>query len=88
MTCPNSEATVTLEIDPTQLRIDTNDEVYINRDDTKTEYTTINTKNYVTKIVFKLPAETTRYVKFYKVDKTQDYTYPGFEDEHPIKVTI
>ena len=88
LTCPNDEATVTLEFDPTKLRIDTNDEVYINRDESKTVTTTINGKQYVNKIVFDLPAETTRYVKFYKVDKTQNYTYPGVQETSPIEVTI
>lgn len=88
MTCPNNEASVVIELDATKVRIDTNDEIYINRDDTKTETTTINGKKYVKKIVFVLPAETTRYVKFYKVDKTQNYTYTGVESNCPIKVTI
>ena len=88
LTCPNDSSTVTLEFNPNELRIDTNDEVYINRDDTLTETTTINGKLYVKKFVFDLPAETTRYVKFYKVDKTQNYTYPGVQAISPIKVTI
>ena len=49
---------------------------------------TVDSNGLVNKIVFILPAETTRYVKFYKVDKTKDYTYPGFVGTHPIKVTI
>ena len=88
LTCPNDSSTVTLEFEPEKLRIDTNDEVYINRNDTKTEYTTINGKNYVTKIVFEMPAETTKYVKFYKVNKALNYTYPGSQTTSPIKVTI
>lgn len=88
MTCPNNEATVVIELDATKVRIDTNDEIYINRDDTKTETTTIDGKKYVKKFVFVLPAETTRYVKFYKVDRTQNYTYTGVESDCPIKVTI
>lgn len=88
LTCPSSEAIVTIELDPTQVRIDTNDELYIKRDDSKTEYQTIDGKNYVKKFVFIMPEETTRYVKFYKVDRTQNYSYPGFAEEHPIKVTI
>lgn len=88
LTCPNELSTVTVEFDPTILRIDTNDEIYINREDSGTETTTIEGKQYVKKIVFDLPAETTRYVKFYKVDKTQNYTYPGVQETSPIKVTI
>lgn len=88
LTCPANEATVTLEFDPEELRIDSNDEIYINRDDTKTEYSTIDDKNYVKKIVFEMPAETTRYVKFYKVIKTQNYTYPRVQETSAIQVTI
>lgn len=88
LTCPNEFAKVTVEFDPTILRIDTNDELYINRDDSGTETTTIGGKQYVKKIVFDLSAETTRYVKFYKVDKAQNYTYPGVQATTPIKVTI
>lgn len=83
LSCPNAEATVTIEIDPTKVRIDSNDEIYKN----KTSMT-VDSNGLVNKIVFILPAETTRYVKFYKVDKTKDYTYPGFVGTHPIKVTI
>ena len=84
LTCPSVGTTVTLTIDPTKLRIDSNDEVYLNSEEIGTDETGI----YVTKVVFKMPSETTKYVKFYKVDKTQNYTYPGFAGKHPIKVTI
>lgn len=88
LSCPNDSSTVTLEFDPTVLRIDTNDEIYINRDDTLTETIVIEGKNYVKKFVFDLPAETTRYVKFYKVNMTQNYTNAGVPATSPIKVTI
>jgi len=86
--CPNGEAQVTIELDPTKVRIDANDEIYISRDDTKTEYQTINGKSYVKKFVFIMPSETARFVKLYKVDKTQNYTYTGTQTNIPIKVTI
>lgn len=88
LSCPNDSSIVTLEFDPTKLRIDANDEIFINRDESKTETTTINGKSYVKKFVFELSAETTRYVKFYKVDISQNYTYPGVQATSPIKVTI
>lgn len=87
LTCPSNEAKVTVELDPTKVRIDANDEVYVERDNTKTEYSTIDTKNYVKKFVFTMPAETTKYVKFYKVDKTQNYSYSVLGTNCPIKVT-
>lgn len=88
ITCPNEGARITLEFDPTKLRIDTNDEIYVNRVENLTETTAINGKTYVKKFIFDLEAEKTRYVKFYKVDKTQNYTYPGVQATSPIKVTI
>lgn len=89
LTCANDTGTeVTLVFDPTKLRIDSNDEVYLNRDDSKTETTTIDGKIYVKKIVFDLSAETTKYVKFYKVDSAQNYSYPGVNETSPITVTI
>ena len=84
----DADVTVTLNYDPTKLRIDSNDELYINRDNTKTETSTISGKQYVETIVTDLSAETTRYVKFYKVDKTQNYTYPGVQATSPITVII
>ena len=89
LTCANDTGTeVTLVFDPTKLRIDSNDEVYLNRDDSRTETTTIDGKIYVKKIVFDLSAETTKYVKFYKVDSAQNYSYPGVNETSPITVTI
>ena len=87
--CPGESAVVELGVDPTELRIDSNDEVYINRDKTagSTETITINGKQYVKKIVFNMPAETTKYVKFYKVDKSLNYTYPSGDAESAIQVT-
>lgn len=88
LTSPEESSTVTLEFDPSILRIDTNNEVYIKRDDSKTVTTTIDGKEYVKTIVFNLEEEKTRYVKFYKVDKTKNYTYPGVQATSPIKVSI
>ena len=79
---------VTVEIDPTKFRLDLNDEIYINRDDTKTVITTSGGITYIKKIVFTIPAETTRYVKLYKVDKTKNYTYPGVQATSPVNVII
>ena len=88
LTCPEDSSVVTLVFDPTELRIDSNDEVYINRDASGTETITIDGKQYVKKIVFTIPKETTKYVKFYKVDKAQNYSYPGVQATSPITVTI
>lgn len=76
---------VELVFDPSELRLDLNDEAYINR---KVDETLTDSNGYVTKLVFDMAAESAKYIKFYKVDKTQDYTYPGDEEECVIDVTI
>ena len=80
---------VTLQFDPDDLRIDMNDEVYINRitDGDVIVESGIDGKNYAKKVVFNLEAETTKFVKFYKVDKTQNYTYTGLAGTSAITVT-
>lgn len=89
LTCDNeSGAQVSLEFDPSKLRIDMNDEVYINRIIEEDVTTTINGNTYLKKVVFNIDAETTKNVKFYKVDKTKNYTYPGVQSTSPITVTI
>lgn len=82
----NAPIQYTIEFDPRELRIDMNDEIYVNRKQEVT--TTIGGKSYVKKIVFDLSAETTRRVKFYKVDKSQNYTYPGVDDVSAIQVSL
>ena len=76
----------TLEFDPTKLRLDLNDEIYKNN--ISSETTTINGNKYIKKITFKIEAESTKYVKFYKVDKTQSYKYPNGEASSEINVII
>lgn len=82
----SSNATVkyTLEFDSDDLRLDMNDDIYINKK--SVSYDLGN--NYVEKIVFDLPAETTRYVKFYKVNKAEDFTYTGVEETSAIRVSV
>ena len=82
-----SEKAITLSFDPTKIRIDSNDEIYVNRESSGMTTTTINGNSYVNKFVFKLDAETTRYVKFYKVEKAQNYTYPVVNPTSAIQVT-
>lgn len=87
LVCANDTGTeVTLEFDPSKLRLDLNDEIYLNKKSIETS--TIDGKQYVKKIVFDMMAESTKHVKFYKVDKAQNYTYPGVQATTPINVTI
>lgn len=74
----------TLTFDPRELRLDLNDEIYVNK--ISTETTTISGNEYVNKIVFNMDAEAAKNIKFYKVDMSQDYTYPSGETSPAIDV--
>ena len=80
---------VTLEFEPETLRLDTTSGVYLVADKTNdVTYETI-TKNgesyeYVNKIQFKMEAEESKVIKFYKVNASENNTYPLGEDTVPI----
>ena len=73
---------VTIEIDPDKLRLDLNDEIYQDNEGIQLD------GSYVKKITFNMEAESSKNIKLYKVDKTQNYTYPGANLENVITVTI
>ena len=77
---------VTLEFDPKKVRLDLNDEIYINK--ISSETTQIDGNDYIKKLVFNMDAEAVKYVKFYKVDMSQSYKYPAGAASSVIKVTI
>ena len=54
-----------------------NNDVYLNRIVEKDVIIDINGNDYVKKLTFNLSGETIKTVKFYKVNKAQNYTYPG-----------
>lgn len=86
----NTEETtsqVTLEFDPNKLRIDMNDETYLNRIVAQDVTIDIDGKHYVKKLTFNISGETIKAVKFYKVNKAQNYTYPGVAASSVITVT-
>ena len=74
---------VSLEFDPNVVRIDLNDEAYINRLEGSEE---VNSDGYVEKFVFTMDKEYAKNIKFYKVDMTQDYTYPSGDTTSVITV--
>ena len=45
-------------------------------------------KEYITKVEITLPKESAKNIKFYKVDKTQNYTYPSGSVDSAITVNI
>lgn len=74
---------VSLEFDSNVVRIDLNDEAYINRLEGSEE---VNSDGYVEKFVFTMDKESAKNIKFYKVDMTQDYTYPSGDTTSVITV--
>ena len=75
----------TLTFDPRVLRIDTNDEVCVNK--VSGTATTVDGVQYLNKIVFNMDGESTKNIKFYKVDMTKDYTYPSGNTDSVINVS-
>lgn len=77
----------TLEFDPRELRLDLNDEIYTDSSwFVEVETTRISGEDYINKITFNIPKESSKNVKFYKVDKSQNYSYPGVEETSAITV--
>lgn len=72
---------ITLAFDSNVLRLDTTAGVYIGADKTnEVEYEIIGTDpgyEYVNKIQFKIDAEESKVIKFYKVNASENYTYPN-----------
>ena len=81
----NTALQYTLTFDPKVLRIDTNDEVCINK--ISGFSTTINGTQYLNKIVFNMDKESAKNIKFYKVDMTKDYTYPSGDTTPVINIS-
>ena len=77
----------TLEFDPNFLRLDMNDEIYADPNMlVEVRTITISGNQYVNKITFNISKESAKNVKFYKVDKSQDYSYPGVQETSAITV--
>lgn len=74
---------VSLEFDPNVVRIDLNDEAYLNKVEGSEE---TNSDGYVQKFVFTMEKESAKNIKFYKVDMSQDYTYPSGDTDSVITV--
>lgn len=76
-----------LEFDPNELRLDLNDEIYTDPSLlVEVETTTISGNQYINKITFNIAKESSKNVKFYKVDKSQNYSYPGVDETSAITV--
>ena len=79
----NTGGNVSLEFDPNVIRIDLNDKAYLNRIEGSEE---VDSNGYVEKFVFTMEKESAKNIKFYKVDMSQDYTYPSGDTDSVISV--
>ena len=65
---------VSLQFDPNVVRIDLNDEAYFDRIQNSEK---IDSNGFIEKFIFTMDKESSKNIKFYKMDITQDYTYPS-----------
>lgn len=79
------ETQITLEFDPEELRLDLNDEIY--NEQAYIETKTIDGGAFVKKITFTMPKESSKNIKFYKVDKSKNYSYPNGNAERATTIS-
>lgn len=80
---------IDLSFDPNIVLLDTTSEIYLvaqNNSDYLT-YEDIDGYTYVNSIRFKIDAEESKVIKFYKVTAAEDYTYPNTNGDEP-KVNV
>ena len=75
-------ARITLEFDPTVLRLDMTNEAYLKAVDTDT-ITLLDGYDYINSVTFGTDALSSASVRFYKLNTSNNYTYP-FENTTPI----
>lgn len=81
-----SSAKVTIGFDPTILLLDMTNENYLRGSNISTNF--VNSYEYINGMTFKVEPITATIVRFYKVDATQDYSYPGATNSPIINVVI
>ena len=79
-----ASAIVTIGFNPNQVIIDMTDETY--QKATNIQTTTINGKTYISGLTVTVEAISSKSLRFYKVDTTQNYTYPN--GTNPLILTI
>ena len=77
---------VKIDFEPNVILLDLTDETYSNATNITT--TMINGKTYVNSLTISLDAESSEDLRFYKVDTSQDYTYPNGDNEPIVNVTV
>jgi len=75
---------ITLNFDPHLVLLDMTSEVYANATDVQTVM--IDGHEYVSSISFKIDAMSSNNIKFYKVNTSRNYTYPGNGNDSVIQV--
>lgn len=76
---------ITIGFDPNKIVMDTTSNVYLIADSNgDTTYIDKNNYNYVNSIKFKIDAEESKIVKFYKIDASKDYSYPFGENPEQV----
>lgn len=78
-------AITTLTFNPEDVLLDMTDTNYLNAISTTT--TNINGSNYINSITFKIDPISSTKVRFYKMDTSQDYTYPIVNETSIINVS-
>lgn len=78
-------AIITLEFDPNKVVVDTTSNIINNSEITNTF---VNRVSYVSKIKFNVEATSSTSIRFYKKDKSIDYTYPYVNDTSIISFDV
>lgn len=79
-----ASAIITLTFDPTEVVADTTSNIVNNA--TKT-YTQVNGISYVSSLTFNMDASSGLEIRFYKIDETEDYSYPTVQTTSIINFT-
>jgi hypothetical protein len=81
-----AERKVTLNFDVSKIRIDMNNQLVLDGDVTQSE--TINGVEYADEVSLTMSGESSAKIKFYKVNKSENYTYPNGDKESVINVNF
>lgn len=77
---------VKIDFNPKEILLDLTDDLYANATNVTT--TTINGSTYVNSLTIELDVESSENLRFYKVDSSQDYTYPNENNKSIVTVTV
>ena len=80
----DSDNILNIEFDPNVLRVDLNNK--FTKDLIDYSSITIGNNQYINRIKIRLPKESSGKIKFYKIDKTKDYTYPNLLNDSIVKI--